>query len=284
MALIVNGEKIDGSVIQQEAQRLRPDYERFFKDQSPAEQQKQLLEWSRENVIEKVLINQQAGNSDYIVPAAELDSAVAEVEKQHAVDGKGEKLSARTIEKTRADVELELKVQRLLQGICKDLQEPSARQIRQFYEQNRAQFEKPEQLRVGHIVKHIDWKTDEAGAIDIMNTVQGLLNSGAVFETLAAEYSDCPENGGDLGYIKRGQMVEEFDDVVFNLGQGQVSDVFRTRFGFHIARVYDRKPPVTAELEEVKKTIAEELKNQLQVQAVYDFVDGLKSRAQIRQA
>jgi len=284
MALIVNGEKIDDSVVQQEAERLRPDYERFFKDQSPAEQQKQLLKWSRENVIEKVLINQQAGNSDYIVPAAELARAVAEVEKQHAVDGKGEKLSARTIEKIRADVELELKVQRLLQGLCKDLQEPSARQIRQFYEQNRAQFERPEQLRVGHIVKHIDWKTDEAGAIDIMNTVQGLLNSGAVFETLAAEYSDCPENGGDLGYIKRGQMVEEFDDVVFNLGQGQVSDVFRTRFGFHIAKVYDRKPPVIAELEEVKETIAEELKNQLQVQAIYDFVDGLKSRAQIRQA
>ena len=283
MALIVNGEKIDDSVVQQEAQRLRPDYERFFKDQSPAQQHKQLLEWSRENVIEKVLINQQAGNSDYIVPAVELDSAVAQVQKQHTSDAKAEQLNTQTIEKIRADVELELKVQRLLQDICKDLPQPSARQIRQFYGQNKPQFEKPQQLRVGHIVKHIDWKTDEAGAIDIMNTVQGLLNSGAVFETLAAEYSDCPENGGDLGYIKRGQMVEEFDDVVFNLGPGQVSDIFRTRFGFHIAKVYDRKPPVIAELEEVKETIAEELRNQLQVQAVYDFVDGLKSRAQIRQ-
>lgn len=281
MALIVNGEQIDDSVIHQEAQRLRPDYERFFKDQSPAQQQKQLLQWSEENVIERVLINQQARKSDYSVPAAELDSAVAEAEKQHTVNGKGEKLSARTLEKIRADVELELKVQHLLQDICKDLPQPSARQIRQFYEQNKAQFERPEQLRVGHIVKHIDWKTDDRAAVDIMEKVQGLLNSGAVFETLAAEYSDCPENGGDLGYITRGQMVEEFDDVVFNLGPGQVSDVFRTRFGFHIARVYDRKPPVIAELEEVKETIAEELKNQMQVQAIYDFVDDLKSKARI---
>jgi len=60
MAIIVNGEKIEDSAIQQEVERLRPDYERVFSDQDPKEREAQLADWSRENVIERVLINQEA--------------------------------------------------------------------------------------------------------------------------------------------------------------------------------------------------------------------------------
>ena len=107
------------------------------------------------------------------------------------------------------------------------------------------------------------------------------LKNGAVFETLIAKYSDCPDNSGDLGYITRGQMVEEFEDVVFNLGVNEVSDVFRTRFGFHIARLYDRKPAVIPALEEVKEQVVSELKEQMRNKAIDEFVDRLKSKAKI---
>ena len=58
MTLIVNGEKIEDSLIQQEVERLRPHYEKVFRDQDPKEQKAQLFDWSRENVIERLLINQ----------------------------------------------------------------------------------------------------------------------------------------------------------------------------------------------------------------------------------
>jgi len=53
MAFIVNGERIEDSVIKQEVERLRPDYERVFVDQEPKERETQLLDWSRENVISR---------------------------------------------------------------------------------------------------------------------------------------------------------------------------------------------------------------------------------------
>jgi len=59
MTLVVNGEKIEDSLIQQEAERLRPSYEQTFKDMDPKERETQLLDWSKENVIERVLINQE---------------------------------------------------------------------------------------------------------------------------------------------------------------------------------------------------------------------------------
>jgi len=136
---------------------------------------------------------------------------------------------------------------------------------------------------VAHIVKHINWQTDKATAYNIIRKAQDELTKGAVFETLVTKYSDCPENGGDLGYITRGQMVEEFEDVVFNLGLGEVSGLFRTRFGFHIAKLYDRKPSVLCALEEVRDDIVNKLREQMQRNAADEFVDRLKSKAKIEE-
>ena len=60
MALIVNGEKIEDSTIKQESERMRAHYEDVFAEMSPKKREAQLLDWSKENVMERVLINQQA--------------------------------------------------------------------------------------------------------------------------------------------------------------------------------------------------------------------------------
>ena len=284
MTLIVNGERIEDAVIQREVERLRPDYQRLFKDQTPAQQKTQLFDWSRENVIERVLINQYAKEKVGPIPADEVESALAELEKQYQSQGRSLKqLSAQGPEKIKADIEMQLRVQHLLQDVCRHLPEPSQQAVLEFYEKNGEQFKSAEQVRVSHIVKHLNWQTDETAAGNLMKKAQDELRSGAVFEMLVAKYSDCPENGGDLGYITRGQMVEEFEDVVLNLGAGQISDVFRTRFGFHIAKVYDRKPPVKRTLDQAKELIVDELKNQMHRDAVDEFVDRLKSSAKIEQ-
>jgi parvulin-like peptidyl-prolyl isomerase len=81
----------------------------------------------------------------------------------------------------------------------------------------------------------------------------------------------------------RGQMVEEFEDVIFNLGVGQVSDIFRTRFGFHIAKVYAREPAAVAALEDVKGRITELLSEQIRSEAIDNFIDGLRNEAKIEE-
>jgi parvulin-like peptidyl-prolyl isomerase len=187
-------------------------------------------------------------------------------------------------EKLMQAIELQMRIDRLMEDICKDVPEPLPEAIRKFYESNREQFKTPEYVRVAHIVKHINWRTDEATALEVMKKAQVELKGGAAFENLAVKYSDCPDNGGDLGYISRGQMVEEFDDVVFNLNTGQISDIFRTRYGFHIARVYDRKQSAYRSLEEVKDHITNELKKHMQTDAINAFIDKLKAKAEIRGA
>ncbi len=284
MVLSVNGQKIEDLAIQQEAERLRPDYEKVFVELPPEDREKQLLEWSRENVIETVLINQQAQKTGKPIPDTELEAALAKVKKQYLSKGaETVALSIEEQEKIKKDIEMHIKIERLLAEVCKDVSGPSKDNILNFYNENKEQLKSAEQIKVSHIVKHMNWQTDQAAANNVIEKAQNELKQGALFEVLAAKYSDCPENGGDLGYITRGQMVEEFDDVVFNMDVGEISDIFRTRFGFHIAKVYDRKPALVPPLEEAKDRIVEKLKQQMRREAIEHFVDRLKSEAKIEE-
>jgi parvulin-like peptidyl-prolyl isomerase len=285
MAIVVNGERIEDRDIEQEVQRLRPSYEQAFTEMEPAQREAQLAEWSRENVIERVLLRQEAKAGGKTVPAADIEAALARLKEQYAkpedlynefgVDGD---------DKIREMIELQMKVEQTIRDIYAAAPEPSEREIAEYYEQNKEQFESGEQVRVAHIVKYVNWQTDETTASETVTRAREEIEQGAPFEAVVDKYTDCADSGGDLGYVMRGQMVEEFEDVVFNLNPGQVSGVFRSRFGFHVAKVYDRKPPTIAELKDVKKQIAETLREQKREQALGEHLDRLRSKAIVQDA
>lgn len=282
MTLIVDGEKIEDSVIQQEVERLRPHYEQVFADKSPEEREKQLLEWSTENAIERVVLHQYAARHAEPVSPEKVQATLEQIRKNSGGDEELKKELGTEVEKQIADqIEAQLKIESILEGLRNGLPDPSKEAITGFYEENKERFKSPEQVRVAHIVKHINWQADEGAANESIKKAHDELQDGAVFETIAAKYSDCPENAGDLGYLTKGQMVEEFEDVVFNMNVNQISDIFRTRFGFHIAKLYDRKPSALLPLEKVKDEIATQLKSQMQDEALDNFIDDLKSRIKI---
>lgn len=89
-------------------------------------------------------------------------------------------------------------------------------------------------VRAGHIL--VDTREDA-------EFLKCKIDQGGSFEALAKDYSKCPsgQNGGDLGYFERGQMVSQFEDAAFNLPVGKVSDPVHTKFGWHLIKVYDKK-------------------------------------------
>jgi len=284
MALIVNGEKIKDAVIQKEAERLRPDYEQAFVDMAPKEREAQLLDWSKENVLERVLLSQAVNKSGEKIPPDQVEAVLARLKKEYKDQQELYKdFNVEDDEKMKEAIELMIKTDRKFDELCQDLPKPSQADIEKHYEENKEQFKSADRVRVAHIVKYVDWQTDDSTAYNAIKQAQEELKNGAPFEVVVDKYTDCADKGGDLGYVSRGQMVEEFEDAVFNLSIGQVSDIFRTRFGFHIAKVYDRKPGVIASLNEVKKEIVDELTYQRRDEVINEFIDQLKSKAKIEE-
>ena len=283
MVVMVNGERIDESAIQREMERMRPHYEQAFSDKAPRDRQTELRDWSRENVVERVLLKQYAKKHGKQVPKEAVEEAFERLvrdcggrehlKEQNATDDE---------DRIKTDIKSQLEVERLLEELCQDLPKPSKQDVAEFYEQNKEAFQRPERVRVAHIVKHIDGPTDQTKAYEKMTKAENELREGTLFEALVAKYSDCPDNGGDLGYIVRGQMVEEFEDVVFNLGVGEVSEIFRTRFGYHIAKVYERKPATIAPLKEVMDQAQGQLEQRRRSEAIDKFIDHLRSEAEIK--
>lgn len=284
MALIVNGERVEDSVIQQEVERLRPRYEDVFAEQDQKEREAQLLEWSRENVIERVLLNQEVKKDGDRIPPDEVEAVIARLKDRYSdPQGLYRDFDAADEERLKEVVELQMRVERKLNDVCKDVSKPAQADVERYYAQNKEQFKSGERVRVAHIVKYVDWRTDEATAFEAIEKARDEVKGGAAFEAAVDKYTDCADNGGDLGYVTRGQMVEEFEDVVFNLGVGQVSDIFRTRFGFHIAKVYDRQPGVVPSLKEIKQEIVDALTRQMREKAIDEFIDRLRGGARIEE-
>lgn len=171
--------------------------------------------------------------------------------------------------------------QKLLEKEVMGLTEISEDDIKKYYEENKDSYKVPEQLNAAHILVKAD-EEDQAA----MEKIQGLLKKvkeGNDFASLAKENSDCPSSskGGELGYFSRGQMVPEFEEAVFKLKVGEVSSVVKTRFGYHIIKLLDRKEERTKESSEVKDEIEQKLTREKQKSIFENYTNDLKAKAKI---
>ena len=136
--------------------------------------------------------------------------------------------------------------------------------VQRYYEDNEAQYSTPEEVRASHILLKTEGK-DDAAVKKEAEDVLAKAKAGADFAELATKYSEDDSNkdkGGDLGFFPKGQMVPEFDAVAFAMQPGQISDLVKTQFGYHIIKMVERKPATKRTLDEVRAQIEDQLKTQ----------------------
>ncbi|MBN2089582.1 peptidylprolyl isomerase [candidate division KSB1 bacterium] len=284
MPLLVNGEPIDPAQIDQEIARMRPQYQQTFTDQSPEEQEAQLKAWARENVIERTLLRQQALKDVRPISPESIEKRLQEMKDQFGGEAQFYQrmgITENEIGQVKQDLEIQLRVERLVKDLTRDIEKPNKKQAYAYYLNHKEQFMTPEQVHAAHIVKHIDHSHTEAQAKEEIMKIKQQLAEGAPFEHLANINSDCPGNAGNLGYFQRGEMVQGFEHVVFNMQIGEVSDVFQTEFGFHIAKVYDHKQPEKVPFEKVKDDIVKHLWEEKRNKKVEGYLDAWRGEAEV---
>ena len=170
--------------------------------------------------------------------------------------------------------------------------------LKTYYEQNTARFGTKEERRASHILITAPASASAADRAKAKAKAEQLLaevkKAPATFADVARKNSQDPgsaEKGGDLDFVTRGAMVKPFEDAMFALKKGDISDVIETEFGYHIIRLTDIKPAVVPPFEQVRATIENEVRAQQATQefakaaetftdAVYQQPDSLKPAAE----
>ena len=148
MAWQVNGERVAPAEIDAEFERLKPHYDQYVQANGSEgdASDDQLREWARENVIERMVVLKAARGMDVEVPQAEIDAAYEEA-KDRAADTPAEEV--------KADIELQMRVDRLMAEGVEDVAEPTAEELQAFYDEHREQMVSPEQVRASHILVEV---------------------------------------------------------------------------------------------------------------------------------
>lgn len=135
-------------------------------------------------------------------------------------------------------------------------------EIEAFYKQNLQQYQTPEEVRASHILFKTEGKTEadvQAKAEEVLKRAK----AGEDFDALAKQYSEDESNsgkGGDLGYFPRGAMVPEFENAAYAMKTGEISDLVKTSFGFHIIKKVDHKQATTRPVSDVRTELEDQLK------------------------
>ncbi len=169
-------------------------------------------------------------------------------------------------EKFRTDPQLKLKYLLFSKKQFEKSANVTDQEIKAYYDEHQDEFHVPEQRRARHILLRVP---EGANATVIEKKKKELLEikkrieKGESFAELAKKYSDdkaSGKKGGDLGFFSKGMMVKPFEDKVFSMKKGQISEPVKTRFGWHLIKLEDIRKERTKPLKEVRSLIAKKLK------------------------
>ncbi len=160
-------------------------------------------------------------------------------------------------------------IQRLLGAV-----QATPEEIAAFYEENKDRFGSDSSVAAKHILV-----ADEELAYQVREEII----DGLDFAEAAAKYSTCPSKseGGSLGKFGRGQMVPEFEEAAFTLEVGQLSDLVKTQFGYHLIMVEEKFEGGVKSLEEVTAQINQMIAGQKQGKIYEDKINDLKSKHKV---
>lgn len=276
MQITVNGEIIPNEQYEMELGHS--------KTQNPQMIEADLRELVKNNIIDRTIIRQAANKLQEPLALKRIED---EFTKLLAANGGREqfysryRLTPEDDKRIKKDIENSLLVTDFLENLTKGLNPPDEEKIKEYYESNKEQFIVPEEIHAAHIVRQPN-RSNPSIAYNELLEIRNKLLKGENFAAVADVHSQCNDAGGDLGFFSRGKMVDEFETVVFSMNSGEVSPIFQTQFGYHVATVYEKNPSRKKTFEEAKSEISEKLLYDIKNDFIGLWVDKEKEKAEIK--
>jgi len=278
VAAKVNGEVIKKSELDAQVEKLKEQYPQMFEG---ADGEGRLIDFQQrllDNMINAVLIRQAAEDEGIDVTDSDIEKKIEELKAGFKTQEQfDEALSQAGMDV--ATLEEQIRDQLVTEQLIATLNEDgkvSEKEIKEYYDKNKAQFAEVAAVHASHILFD---KSDKATAEKVLAEVK----AGGDFAALAKKYSKDPAsaaNGGDLGWPTT-PYVPEFQAAAEKLSPGQISALVETQFGWHIIKVVEKREDRQKTLAEVSEQIQQIIVQQRNADAYQTFLDDLREKAEI---
>ncbi len=253
-----------------------------------------------EYLVMMEVLRQEAAAYDATVTEQDVQAEVEEIRQYFQGDEKkfDEALEKQniTLEQLTDSLRDGLLLERMKAAVTEDVRVSEA-EVEAYYEAHKADFVEPEARETRHILiapvqleedgtmsttpTEADWEAAGAEAEKVRSEIQ----NGADFKSEAGKYSDdaaTRESGGELGPVTRGQMDPAFEEAVFDLSKGELSQPIRTQYGYHLIEVTDITPEDQLSFDEVKENIKSTLLELKQTQTWQEWLAGKHAELGVR--
>jgi peptidyl-prolyl cis-trans isomerase SurA len=221
-----------------------------------------------EQFITEKLVSAEVKRLGITTSAEDVDNYIDEIRKRNQLSDEDLTEALRreglTKEQYRESVRNELEKSQIIQRQVREKVNITADDVERYYQQNSKKFLTPEKFHLRHILLVVPKDAAPEQEKEVAAQIQQLrrqVGSGEDFAKLAKSFSQGPgaNEGGDLGWIKRGTMLSEVDEAAARLSLGEVSQPVRTSLGYHLIKLEGKQGGEAPPLEEVAGRIKEEL-------------------------
>lgn len=283
MPIIINGETLPDGLVEQEFQAIKAHYERMGSI-SCCERDAEFRGYAEENLIARFLINQEAARRYPDVSREEIDAGLARLDEEHgsrAAMMAHLGVSKEEMPMLEAEIATGARVDRMLQAEWGEEAPATDEAVREFIAAHQEDYLTAEEIRVTHIFRQVEKVEDRESTYQQLCSVRREARGGGDFEVLALAHTDKEDKQVDLGWFRRGEHMEEFEIIVFSLEEGEISPVFASHWGFHLAKVTGHRPRVPRPFEEVAEAVRERMTAEHRQQRTRALVEELKAKAEI---
>ncbi|MCX5677773.1 MAG: peptidylprolyl isomerase [Candidatus Omnitrophica bacterium] len=264
IVVVINNEVITQGEIDR---ILAPAYEQY-KSMLPEDQLIKKLDDARQAVmaqlIEEKLILSEAKKQNIEVDEKDVDAKVQESKKRFPSNELFEEALAAqhlTLKDLRAKFKEQLMTKKLIDQKVGSKVFITPNEVIEYYGKHAEEFSKPEALRLSNILIKPKENVKIEKTVELVAEIGKRLKGGSDFAELAKIYSEGPgaKEGGAMGYVRRGDLLPEIEKVVFSMKEGEISDVIRTKVGFHFIKVDEKKAPESVSMADARQSIEQTL-------------------------
>jgi peptidyl-prolyl cis-trans isomerase SurA len=266
--------------------KLEAAYEGQARDKALAETRETLLN----RMIDALLIQQESRKTGIVVREEEVADAIKDILARNNISQedfrKGLAKEGTTLEAYRKEIRNQLMRIKLIRRDIKSRVAVTDEEIGEYYRKHREDYEGKESVRIKQILLLLPKEGDQAVREKLRadaGEIHRRLMNGEPFDQLSAKYSEGPAaaTGGDIGYIERGMIIPEVEDVAFKLPLQQISGVIESSIGFHIIQVIDRRGAGIKGIESAREEIREKIDREKMEKKFEEWLETLRKKSNI---